>query len=116
MSPDTFQDAKVLQTNNPNIPTEKPDLFQDTPAPATPSKPEEIKIKVNQQYKSLNHNPNLSDHRLKMIIIQIVLLMKHGNDITMRHPIGIIIITQSLVKQNGIILLKNILAMVHIKQ
>ena len=26
-------------------------------------------IKVNQQYKSLNHNPNLSNHRLKIILI-----------------------------------------------
>ena len=42
VTPDALKDVKVLQTNNPNIPTEKPNLFQDTSAPATPSKPEEI--------------------------------------------------------------------------
>jgi hypothetical protein len=42
VTPDALKDVKVLQTNNPNIPTEKPNLFQDTPAPATPSKPEDI--------------------------------------------------------------------------
>ncbi len=45
VTPDALKDVKVLQTNNPNIPTEKPNLFKN----ATPNEPEE----TNQSQSSI---------------------------------------------------------------